>query len=153
VSERRYRFGPLEERRVVGPLRGGQLAVLGFGALAGLGSLYAAQSALGLLAGLLLLGLATATICVPLGGRTVDEWAPVAALWALRRRRAEGGYRSSAPAAGVRVDDDGEAQSELSLPPGLGGVELLSIPYGGADVGVLRERAAGTYTPRGLCPA
>jgi hypothetical protein len=146
VNERRYRFGPLEERRVVGPLRGGQLAVLGLGALGGLGSLYALQSALGLLAALLLLGLATAAICVPVGGRTADEWAPVVALWQLRRRRAEGGYRSSAPAAGVQRDVGGEASFEVSLPPGLTGVELLSIPYGGAEVGVLHERAAGTYT-------
>jgi len=146
LSERRYRFGPLEERRVVGPLRGGQLAVLALGALAGLGSLYATPSAFGLLIALVVLGVATVAICVPIAGRTLDEWAPVLVLWGIRRRRVESGYRSSAPSAGVRVDEGGEALFELSLPPGLTGIELLSVPYGGAEVGVLRERATGTYT-------
>lgn len=44
------------------------------------------------------------------------------------------------------MDGDGEAHFETSLPPSLGGIELLSVPYGGEEVGVIRERTAGTYT-------
>jgi hypothetical protein len=146
VSSRRYRFGPLEERRVVGPLRTGQLLVAGLGALVGLAALYVARSAVGMVLALLVLSAAAAAICVPLGGRTLEEWAPVSAAWALRRRRAASGYRSSAPFAGATLDGEGELRFEESLPPGLAGVELLSIPYGGEEVGVIRERGAGTYT-------
>ena len=95
---------------------------------------------------LLALGAAAAAICVPVEGRTAEEWAPVALRWALRRRRAEEGYRSPAPGAGMRIGPEGEAGDEGSLPPELAGVELLSVPYGGAEVGVIRERGAGTYT-------
>ena len=146
MSERRYRFGPLEERAVVGPLRAGQVAVLAVGALAGLGSLYGVRSVAGMAVALLALGAAAAAICVPVVGRTVEEWAPVALRWALRRRRAEEGYRSPAPGAGVRIGLEGEVSDESSLPPELAGVEMLSVPYGGGEVGVICERGAGTYT-------
>ena len=52
VSERRYRFGPLEQRAVVGPLRIGQLLIVAAAALLGLGSLYALRSFWSLLVGL-----------------------------------------------------------------------------------------------------
>jgi hypothetical protein len=146
VSGRRYRFGPLEERRVVGPLRVGQLMVIALGAMIGLAALHMARSAIGMILALLALMGAAAAICVPVGGRTAEEWAPVSAAWALRRRRATTGYRSSAPSAGARMDGEGEVHFEASLPPALQGVELLSVPYGGEEVGVIRERAAGTYT-------
>lgn len=146
MSERRYRFGPLEERRVVGPLRAGQLAVLALGALVGLGALYASRGAVGMIAALLALAGAGAAVCVPIGGRTIEEWAPVVSLWAVRRRRARTGHRSASPAAGARLKNDGEPEFELSLPPGLAGVELISVPYGGGEVGVIRDRSAGTYT-------
>ncbi|HET7177695.1 MAG TPA: SCO6880 family protein [Solirubrobacterales bacterium] len=146
MSGRRYRFGPLEERAVVGPLRAGQVAVLGAGAVVGLGALYGVGGGVGVAMALVALGGAAAAICVPLGGRTAQEWAPVAARWALRRGRAEAGYRSTAPQGGVRIGPGGEARHETSLPPALAGVELLSVPYGGAEVGVIYERERGTYT-------
>jgi hypothetical protein len=146
MNGRRYRFGPLEERRVVGPLRAGQLAVMGLGAVAGLVGLYVARSAVGMGLALVALAASGAAICLPVGGRTIEEWAPVATVWALRRRRASAGYRSSSPAAGAWVDGESEARLEVSLPPGLAGVELLSVPYGGEEVGVIRDRSAGTYT-------
>jgi hypothetical protein len=146
VSGRRYRFGPLEQRAVVGPLRPGQLAVVAAGALLGLGSLYVLRSVFGLLLALLVLALAAAAICVPLEGRTAEEWAPVLGRWALRRRRAETGYRSAAPAAGTRLGARGEAAHEVSLPPALADLELLSVPYGSEQVGVIEDRRAGTFT-------
>jgi hypothetical protein len=146
VSGRRYRFGPLEQRAVVGPLRIGQVAVLAAGALIGVGALYVMRSLAGLAVALAALGAAAAAIGVPIEGRTAEEWAPVAGRWLARRRRAEAGYRSAAPGAGTRLGADGEAEHEASLPPALAGLELLAAPYGSERVGVLCDRPAGTFT-------
>ncbi len=143
---RRYRFGPIERRPLVGPLRAGQFAVLAAGAALGLLALYALRSLLGMVVALALLGAATTLIALPIEGRTAEEWAPVAARWALRRRAAASGYRSAAPASGTRVGADGEPRHELSLPGELAGIELLAAPYGAGEVGILRDGRAGTYT-------
>jgi hypothetical protein len=146
VSQRRYRFGPLEQRTVIGPLRAGQVAILALAAVVGLGSLYAFRTFAGMLVALLVLSLASAAIFLPVVGRSVEEWAPVALRWLLRSHRSGTGYRSSAPAAGVTVGEDGAPAYELSLPPALEGVDLLSVPYGAEEVGVVRDRREGTYT-------
>jgi hypothetical protein len=142
MSERRYRFGPLERRAMLGPLRGDQLAVLGSAALVGLVFVFATQSVLGVLAALALIGTAGVSIFIPFEGRTPAEWVPVALRFGLRGRLS--GYRSDAPEAGFRVG--GDEDRKISLPPELEGVDLLSFPYGGEEVGVLCERRAGTYT-------
>jgi len=146
VSARRYRFGPLEERAVVGPLRIGQVAVLAVGAVVGIGALYVMRNALGLIAGLAALGLAVAAITMPLEGRSAEEWAPVLGRWLRRRRAAEGGHRSASSTLGARLGADGEAEHEPSLPPELVGLELIAAPYGSDAVGVVEDREAGTFT-------
>jgi len=146
VSRRRYRFGPLEQRAALGPLRAGQVAIVGAAAVLGLGSLYAMRSFAGLLLAVGVLFAAAALIFVPLEGRTAEEWAPVALRWALRGRGARAGYRSSAPTDGVRSGGEGEPTRLPSLPPELAGLQLLSVPYGRGEVGVMRERRHGTYT-------
>lgn len=146
MSLRRYRFGPLEQRSVVGPLRIGQVLIVAGGAIFGLLALYSTRSVAGVVVGLLALAAAVAAICVPVGGRTPEEWAPVVLRWAQRRRRAESGFRSLSPEAGARLGLEGEAQSELSLPPALEGLAMLEIPYGSAEVGVIEDRKLGTFT-------
>jgi hypothetical protein len=143
---RRYRFGPIERRPVVGPLRAGQFAFLAVGAALALVALYAVPSVVGVVAALVLLGGATTLIALPIEGRTAEEWAPVAVRWALRRAEAADGYRSSAAGAGTRVEHSVETRHELSLPAELTGLELLGAPYGAGEVGVLRDTRAGTYT-------
>jgi hypothetical protein len=143
---RRYRFGPLEQRAVVGPLRAGQVAIVAVGALLGLGALYAARNAVGVGAALCALVLTAAAICVPIEGRTAEEWAPVVSRWALRRRRVGAGYRSTTPDAGTRLGEEGEASHEPSLPPTLDGLKLVAAPYGSEQVGVIEDRRAGTFT-------
>jgi hypothetical protein len=128
-SERRYRFGPLEQRALVGPLQLGQVAVLAVGAAAGLGTLYGLRSFAGLAIGAGAICAAAAAILVPLDGRTAEEWAPIAIGWALRRRRAKAGYRSAAIEAGTRIGPDGAVIHELSLPPTLADLELLSVSW------------------------
>jgi hypothetical protein len=143
---RRYRFGPIERRPVVGPLRAGQFAFLAVGASLALAALYALRNVVGVVLALTLLAGATVLIALPIEGRTAEEWAPVAARWALRRRGAGTGYRSTARRGGTRIDDSGEAHHELSLPAELSGLELIAAPYGTGEVGVLRDAHAGTYT-------
>lgn len=146
MSARRYRFGPLEQRALIGPLRPGQVAIVAVAATIGLGALYVGRSLVGLAVALLVLGVASAAIFVPVEGRTAEEWAPVLLRWALRRGERRSGYRSAAPTGGLRFDRSGEAAYELSLPPSLAGIDLLAVPYRREEVGVIRDRRAGTYT-------
>jgi hypothetical protein len=146
VSARRYRFGPLEQRAVVGPLRAGQVVIVAIGAVVGLGSLYATRSVFGLIFGVTALCVAVAAITVPVEGRTAEEWSPVVGRWLGRRRRAERGYRSSAPGGGAREAGEGEARHETSLPPELADLKLLAVPYGADEVGVIEDRRGGTFT-------
>ena len=143
MSARRYRFAPLEQRALLGPLRIGQVTVLAAAALVGLGSMYALPGLLSLLVCLAAMLGAAAAIFVPLDGRTAEEWAPVALRWALRGR---GGYRSSAVGAGFRAGGGEEPRPEASLPAQLEGAQMLAVSYGAAEVGVLAERRTGTYT-------
>lgn len=143
---RRYRFGPLERRALIGPLRGGQFAVLALGAALGIAALYGLRSVAGMVAALALLAASTAVIALPIQGRTAEEWAPVVAAWALRRRRAGEGFRSASAASGTRIGPGGEPGHLASLPPELAGLALLAVPYGSAEVGVIRDPRAGTYT-------
>lgn len=146
MSERRYRFGPLEQRAMIGPLRGPQVVIVAGAASAGLFSIYALGNALGLLGALAAVLAAGAAIYVPFGGRTAEEWAPVTLRWLISRRRSGGRYRSVAPSAGVGLSGEREAGHELSLPPELEGVELVSVPYGSEQVGVICDRRRHSYT-------
>lgn len=143
---RRYRFGPLEQRSLIGGLRSGQVAVLAGAAVLGLLALYVIGGAAGVVFTLLMLLIGAAAIFLPVSGRTVDEWTPVIARWYWRRRKTGGQYRSSSPGLGMRVGEGGEQEHVPSLPPELEGLELLSIPYGSDHVGVMCDRGEGTYT-------
>lgn len=145
-APRRYRFGPLERRGVVGPLRVGQVAILAAAGVAGLAALYLLRSFVGLVLGLLVFGGAAALILAPIEGRTAEEWAPIVTRWLLRRRDRRRGYRSTTPTAGARVDSEGQVTHERSLPGELGDLDMLDVPYGRNVVGVVRDRSTGTYT-------
>jgi hypothetical protein len=143
VSARRYRFAPLAQRSLLGPLRIGQVAVVAVAALVGLGSMYALPAIISLLVCLAAMLGAAVVILVPIEGRSAEEWAPVALRWALRPRA---GYRSSAIGAGFRAGSGERPEPEVSLPAQLEGARMLAVPYGAAEVGVLAERRAGSYT-------
>jgi hypothetical protein len=144
VSIRRYRFGALEQRAVVGPLRLGQASIVAGAALVGLGSMYAIGGVLSLVIAVATMIGAGFAILVPIEGRTAEEWAPVAIAWVLGGRST---FRTATIGAGFRAGGEGpELAARVSMPPQLEGAELLSLPYGPAEVGVLAERRAGTYT-------
>lgn len=146
MSERRYRFGPLEDRGIVGPFGFGQVAALGLAAALGLLAFYALRSFLGLLVALVLIGGAAAVVLLPFEGRTLEAWAPIGLRWLLRSSEGKRGYRSRAPASGFRPRGADTRIGEGSLPPALEGLRMLEVPYGSDRVGVLHDRAAGTYT-------
>jgi Putative type VII ESX secretion system translocon, EccE len=144
VSSRRYRFGPLEKRTLLGPLTVSQVAILGSAALLGIVCLYTLPTVLSLLVGLGALMIAGGSIALPIAGRSAADWTPVVARWFLRSWRHGEGFRSTAPAAGIRTD--AHEAYEKSLPPELSDVDLLAFPYGGEEVGVIRDGREGTYT-------
>jgi hypothetical protein len=144
---RRYRFGPLERRGVVGGLRAGQVAVMGTALVAAVVLLNASRSPLMVFVafGVALAGASLAFY--PLYGRTAEEWAPVAFAWTLRRARGGRRWRSAAPTAGMRASTrDADVDPAVSLPEEVGGVDLLAAPLRGEPVGVLKDPRANTYT-------
>src|SRR6266508_1731498 len=131
--EVRYRFGPLERRGLIGSLRPGQLLILGTAVLLTIMVVQALKSGAGLGIGTLL----------PVGGRTFNEWIPVMASFLGRRLSGRHRYRSGAPEAGTRFK---AGDVPVSLPDSIGKVELIAFPFRGVELGVIADRAHGTYT-------
>ena len=132
-----YRFGPLERRGILGPVRAGQAASLASGALLAIGSLNASPNATGALLALLLFGLFVALAVVPVRERTLEEWAPVACAFVLRRVGGGRRWSSGAPGHGLRWRLGPRSQAlgeprQLSEPdqhppPPLRGVKITEI--------------------------
>ena len=122
---RRYRFGPLERRGLVGSLRPAQVFVIA-GSLGGGVILMRALPGVGFALALALV-LAALSFCFwPIAGRAAEEWLPVAGRFALRRAHGRHRHHSAAPQTGVRADGDGRVEAVVSLPAAAGGLELLA---------------------------
>jgi hypothetical protein len=131
---------------VVGPLRAGQvLIVAGAGAIA-LAALYAFRDFAGLLIGIIVVGGACALVLAPIEGRTAEEWAPIVLRWLLRGRGSGAAFRATTPTAGINIGGGDSPKAEPCLPPELGELTMLEVPYSRSTVGVIRDRRAGTYT-------
>src|SRR5215470_12604505 len=116
----RYRFGPLEQHGVLLGLSLGQVAVLASGLLSALGVILLFKSPLlAIVAGLAAVGLAF----VPLAGRTLEAWLPVASRYGALRATGRHRWTSGAPAAGHRVVHDRGGRrvivAPVALPPAL----------------------------------
>jgi len=149
VSERRltYSFGPLERRGLLGPVRGGQAAAVASGVVAAIAALDVSPSALGLLIGSALLAASLAATCVPLGGRSAEEWLPLTlAFWGRRLRRRR--FASDVMGAGFRVGRRGLLGRSPGpvAPPPLRDVRLVSADYHGRRIGIASERAGRRLT-------
>jgi hypothetical protein len=85
----RYRFGPRERRGLVAGWRGGQIAVVASGLVTAVAILRARPSPVGVAVAFVAVAGAVGIATWPIGGRTVEEWAPDAArhVDTLRRRR------------------------------------------------------------------
>lgn len=146
---RRYRFGPLERRGLVGGLRTGQVVVIAV-TLAAVILLLQLSSSGAMVFAVLLLGVAAAGVCfAPIVGRSAEEWTPIVLAWTARHVRAGHRWRSPAPTAGRHVIDYSTHEPEASpalLPPEVADLRLLAAPLRGEDVGVMKDRRANTYT-------
>src|SRR3954447_17837793 len=143
---RRYRFGPLERRGLVGSLRASQVTALATALVIAVFAMRAAPTGAGIVVALLLVGLVAAACFWPVAGRAAEEWAPIAARHAWRVARRRHRHRSAAPTSGVRRDPAGRPRSVVSLPDAATGLDILAWPLNGEEVGVVRDRRARTYT-------
>jgi hypothetical protein len=151
ISDQRlaYRFGPLERRGLLGPLRLGQVAAIGGALLLGVELLDRIGGSAGVAAAVLMLLVALGFATAPLAGRTLEEWAPVACLFAARAVRGRRHFRSRLPTAG-RTPSAGPT---LELPHALRGVELVTVEHQGRALGTLCERRGRLVTPVLACQA
>jgi hypothetical protein len=141
-----YRFGPLDRRGILGPLRAGQAVVLGLGTLLAIAVVDGAPSPPGALAAMVLLGAAGAIAFVPIASRSLVEWMPIVCRFAGRRLLGRARVRSPVPAAGVagrrRTDSAALAldPAEPAPPPALEGARIAEITYRERPLGAVCER-------------
>ncbi len=138
-----YSFGPLERRGILGSIRGGQAGLLAGGALAAIVALDESPSATGVLLAMLLFGLAIAGAFAPLGGRTLQEWAPVAVAFALRRRAR---FASGVATSGLTARSGQASEPEPVAPVALRDVRIVAHAYRDRPVGVISERSGRRLT-------
>ncbi len=145
-----YCFGPLERRGLLGGIRAGQAATLGLGILAAIFMLDSVPSTVGALAGMLALALAAVVVTARLGGRTVEEWGPVAGAFALRLTGGRHRFRSAAPAGGMVWSAAGRSaalrEPKVHTPPALRDVAIVETEYRDRRVGALSERGGKRLT-------
>jgi hypothetical protein len=150
-----YRFGPLERRGLLGPLRAGQAVVLALGAIVAIASLNAAPSVTGAVLGVLVFAAGVGVALVPLGRRTLEEWAPVVCAFCLRRVRRCTESISSLPTRGVHVSVRGrraEGGEQLPAPPNaIRGVRIVEAQYRDRTIGLLSEQSGRRLTAALAC--
>ena len=114
---RRYRFGPLERRGLIGSLRPGQVLVVAVSLVGGVVLMRTLGSGIGVAAATAII-LGAAGFCFwPIAGRSAEEWLPIVARQAAGRAQGHDRHRSAAPQAGVRLPTDaGRPEPVVSLP-------------------------------------
>ena len=145
---RRYRFGPLERRGLIGSLRPTQVVVAAVSLASAVFLLRTLGSSTGVAAAIAIILIAAAFCFWPVAGRSAEEWLPIVARQAAGRARGHSRHRSAAPQAGVRILDEeaGRPEAVVALPAACDGLEILSVPVGGEQVGVIVDRKAHTFT-------
>jgi hypothetical protein len=136
-----YRFGPLERRGLLGPVRAGQAVALGIAAIAAIAILDRTPTATGAFGSFLTLALGAAFATAPVGGRSVEEWAPVALAFALRAARRRLGFRSPVAGEGMRwAPGRGAVEHPPGRPPRcLRDLEIRAVDYRERRLGALAE--------------
>jgi hypothetical protein len=142
VNRLSYRFGPLERRGILGPVRAGQAAILAGGALLAIFVLDRAPSAAGVTAATVLISLAVVLGVAPVATRTLEEWLPVLVMFALRRLSGRARFRSSVPRQGFAS----RHRPAIAVPPALRGVEIREVAYRDHIVGAISERGGRWLT-------
>jgi hypothetical protein len=141
-----FRFGPVERRGILGQLRAGQVTLVAAGAVAAIVALDSNPTAAGAFLGVLVFGASVVAAFAPVGRRTAEEWAPIAARFALRRARGRTRFRSGVPARGALAAERSGPWRRLLRPaePGppdaVSGVRVLDVAYRDRAIGVLSEQ-------------
>ncbi len=141
-----YRFGPLERRGLLGPIRLGQALLIGTGLLLAIVAISRSPTAGGAMLATICIGAAAALTALPLGGRTVEEWAPVLAVFFARRLGGRARLRSSVPLLGYRARDGRIDPAPADPPAALKGVRIVEAAYRDRPIGVLCERGGRRVT-------
>ena len=118
----RYRFGPRERGGALAGLRAGQILTMAAGLVAGVVALRWQPDVTGVGLAFVTLAVCVALATYPLGGRTGDQWLPVAVLWSTR---------SFGPGGKRRMGT-------------LRGLSLLRVEW--RDMGVVHDHRARTLT-------
>ena len=165
----RYRLGPLEQRGIVAGWRAGQLVTVALALVVAVGALRSRPSIGGAALAVLVVGAGVALACVPVRGRSAEQWVPLVARYAWSgvggRRRwtspvpaagqlaAEGGSRTGPPAAPDRRSPPAHVAGGLSstrVAGVLGGLRLVAADgvTGGVagPVGLLVDDRSRTVT-------
>ena len=153
MSERlSYRFGPLERRGILGPVRAGQAATIAVGALLAIAILDRAATATGAVLATITFGTLVLIALAPVGRRTAEEWAPVIAAFALRRLLRRSRFRSPLPTRGLFADERAAprrrtiAEPRPEIPRELRGVSIAQVGYRDRSIGVIREQRGRRLT-------
>ncbi|MGH7316969.1 MAG: hypothetical protein ACREJS_11975, partial [Candidatus Rokuibacteriota bacterium] len=117
----RYRFGPLEKRGLLMGLRAGQLGVVAGAIVGAVAALSAAPSAPGLALSALVALIAVAVAFVPLAGRTLEQWTPLATRWLIRGVRGQRLTVTRQPGRGVPATH--KVKEQPLWPPALKALE------------------------------
>ena len=148
-----YRFGPLERRGILGPVRRGQAAILAVGALLAIVVLDQSPTAGGALVATMLFGGAVAVARRAAGqpnGRGVG--ADRGRVRAPARRAGAPRFRSRAPVARVagprrrRAPARSGSTTRQPAAPGPAGVRIIDANYRDRPIGALSERAGRRLT-------
>src|ERR1700676_2114375 len=116
AETRRYRFGPLERRGLIGSLRAPRVIPMAVSLASAVVLMRILPAGAGLFAAIGVV-LAVGAFCFwPWSGRSAEEWLPIAAAHGRRRILGRTRLLSSAPAAGVRMHELGRPQPVVELP-------------------------------------
>ena len=138
-----YSFGPLERRGLAGGIAAGQVAVLGAGALLAILVLDHAPSAGGATLATIICAVAGVTAFAPLGGRTVHEWLPIVARFAVARMRGDSRFVTTEPTAGTVTGIGADAGSAGTDAAGTPAAVPASQPNGHRSRRWRRRRRPG----------
>jgi hypothetical protein len=163
TDPRRFRFAPMEQRGLIAGLRSGQVAVLAVGAVIAVGVLRASASPLAILLALAVASVTVGLAFVSVGGRSVEQWAPVAVRFGARRLTSRDRTAPAAPPAGgvgpstgrtsvPGFTDDGGGASRaggpLPVPAHLGHLTFFQADRapGGDPIGVIHDLRGGVLS-------
>jgi hypothetical protein len=144
-----YRFGPLERRGLLGPVRAGQAGLLALGAGLAIAGLDVSPNATGAALGALLFAGAALAAVLPVAGRTLEEWTPVVGAFALRRIGGGARFRSPVPLQGSWVRLGGRTSpgaAKPTTPASLRGLRIVEAAYRDRSIGMVSERSGRRLT-------